>query len=63
MTYTKKMHDAIKRDIKDGKDTIVTDLLKEIERLQERETRLVTEIDRLNTFMKWKEEMQDEEHW
>ena len=57
------MHDAIKRDIKDGKDTIVTDLLKEIERLQERETRLVTEIDRLNTFMKWKEEMQDEEHW
>jgi hypothetical protein len=34
MTYTKKMHDAIKRDIKDGKNTITTDLLKEIERLQ-----------------------------
>jgi hypothetical protein len=35
MTYTQKMHDSIRRNSEGKNATIVTDLLDEIERLQE----------------------------
>ena len=67
MTYTKKMHDAIKRDIKDGKNTITTDLLKEIERLQKENDKLKKQIEELKQEGKDEVDclrnMQNEEHW
>ena len=67
MTYTKKMHDAIKRDIKDGKNTITTDLLKEIERLQALVTKLEKELKELKHEAKDEvdclRDMQNEERW
>jgi len=44
MTYTKKMHYAIRRDAREGRQTMAADLLDEIERLQKENERLTNEI-------------------